>query len=713
MIPSVLFTDLSSVRQMVGCPQALFIIPTFQRPYAWEKKQIKDLKEDFLRAFGHVPHIHYFAHIHVVPIDPAGWLGPMERFLDREIPDIRTAEANAPYIPKIYAVVDGQQRLVTLYLLSILQELLKPSPAYLLPTGFPTLFQVPLPPPANWLPRIILGTNADHNFFGGIVKWLLAQVPGVITVAGIEAYIKGLVIAPHCPSQQRMKDAILALLDQFFLPAAIPAIDLLVKLDIKMGLTELDAGYALTSFITLNDRGKSLTTLEKLKALWLQSAVTTGQSHLVTGIHHVFGDLYRLADSCVSVGLCKRLEEAEDLLVQLLYHWIDMSVPGHELWYGADTVYEWFRTQPPANVGHWHTAAQELHQQLQHLCNTYLDPAAIPAQGQSIHFPNTSILFCDYHGLLVNLRIPHHLMALLLKFRQLTGREWHERFQFPLTVNVDALMQPICDLLHSIGSIPGLPATLHSYITRIRAMLPGPCGLIGARSAPVNKSMLEAIDRIAVLAWLQKANPVAGFINTCGITFVPGVKPFQIVSEWYMFCNTTGSYDWRYIDRLCYHDAPTSQYYLLHEWERELLELSGPPPLYFTGGCPADYNKIQLEHILPEKWDMTIAANHQTFLDWGFNHIEEFRSKMLQRIGNKAILWERCNIACGRNHPHRKAVHYIRHCRHAPPANCLKQIEKVGQELRALGVGPSLHFRPYFELRCAELAAFALKRFCL
>ncbi|WP_295436508.1 DUF262 domain-containing protein, partial [uncultured Thiodictyon sp.] len=69
MLNPVLFNSLPSVRDILADPDTLFVIPTFQRPYAWEQKQIRDLKDDFDSALCAQAARHYFAHVHLVPIE--------------------------------------------------------------------------------------------------------------------------------------------------------------------------------------------------------------------------------------------------------------------------------------------------------------------------------------------------------------------------------------------------------------------------------------------------------------------------------------------------------------------------------------------------------------------------------------------------------------------------------------------------------------------
>ncbi|NEX23054.1 DUF262 domain-containing protein [Thiorhodococcus mannitoliphagus] len=705
MLTPTRFSHLPSVRDILADGDTVFVIPTFQRPYAWGEKQIQDLGRDLQEAAGATSPQHYFAQAHLVEIGVNG--GDLASLLDNEHQTLQEAiiQKQNNHIRSFYAVIDGQQRLVTLYLLSIMQELVAPS--QVLPTPFPNLFKLMLPG-GSYLPRIILGTQADHAFFAGMVDWLLGQIPPVAAPT-IEAYLQGLIVAPNSPAQQRLKAAALSLLNTFFSPAITPTVGLIANHSIKMGITELDTHYALTSFITLNDRGKSLSVLERLKSLWLQRAVVGGHGPLVMDIHHIFGDLYRVADRCAEVGLANDVDRAEDLLCQLLYHWLNMEDPSHELWYGAETVYEWFRDHLYVQrvLPNWVDAAKRLRDQISHLCDVYLSSSA-PAQ-PSIHYPNTSTLHEDYFTVLIRLGLPPHLLALLLRFRNQFQIEWHERFDIQVAVN-PKLIQPICDQLSAANRDPALVDYRHRILARLPA---NGCAKVSDTEDPpivtIRKSILEAVERITVLASKEGSNPRAGFISRCGITFGPGAQVAQEINAWYVFCNWTGLYDCFYLDTLCHRNAPSSELFLFFEWERFLIEQSSGTPVAGRQGQPS----LQLEHILPKSWQDTIDGAGQTFSQWGFRDAADFERSLLNRIGNKALLWEQCNQSVGNNHPDIKARHYIGNlCNHAPQANALKHIEQLGSDLMMLGLGPSPVFKHYMELRCAELATFALQRLC-
>lgn len=723
MLPTTKLEGLPSVLDILTDREILFIIPTFQRPYAWEDKQLKDLQSDLgkaaLKAAASNPRRppqHYFAQAHVAAINSAVWdrarkdnSDPIGQFLDWNNSDLKiTAEvfkrsaesgSSCPIRPA-YAVVDGQQRLITLYLLSLLKTVLNPSPTS---TRRSKDFMLPLPSPNPELPRILLNPNDDHRFFRQIVDFLVNHCPQGATVAFVQGSIKD--FHPTSPAQERLLNMALDLATF----AVEPETDALESSEIKLGLTELDINFALTSFITLNDRGKDLTTLEKLKALWLETALQTGAVASAPDIHNIFGNLYRLADQCTKAGLVAKTKDAEDLLVQLLYHWVDMTAPRHENWYSADNAYQWFSERATnataTTVADWLKAAQELYDQLDHLCVDYLIPELRPAAGPpSLHFPK-SALALDYQAVLVSLRLPHHFLALFLKFRAICGREWHEQFQIKVPCD-PMLIRPIRILLKELRerADADLVSTdvLKGIFKRAEALVPAIPDLENGgeeleKTCVAETSMLEAIERMTLLGWLQNSNPKAGFITRCNATFAHA-DPASFIELWYVFCNASGFYDRWYIERLCQRDAPQREDYLLKEWERHL-----------GGNLYSARANLELEHVLAEAW------NPVSWRTWGFKGEKDFRDTTLQRIGNKMLLWEPCNRSVGKDDPNLKATHYSgKTCPgHAPSgvsAQEILMVREVGKDLAAIGT-PSSAYRIYIEARCAELAAFALSRF--
>ena len=108
----------------------VFIIPTFQRPFAWEKDQLQDLHEDIkntMQILKSAPdNIHYLAPIHLIPFNAIDMNNPTLKAYLPENDDIKNLlqslnSSGNEFINDtdqelhVYFVIDGQQRLTTLF----------------------------------------------------------------------------------------------------------------------------------------------------------------------------------------------------------------------------------------------------------------------------------------------------------------------------------------------------------------------------------------------------------------------------------------------------------------------------------------------------------------------------------------------------------------------------------------------------------------------
>lgn len=104
-------------------PWNVYIIPTFQRPYSWGEVQIRELLRDLTAASREHPPRHYLSPVHVAKLttrEDTLW----QRYTDandkdsdvRSLADNHFCDDNGNPLT-IYLVIDGQQRLTTLFAL--------------------------------------------------------------------------------------------------------------------------------------------------------------------------------------------------------------------------------------------------------------------------------------------------------------------------------------------------------------------------------------------------------------------------------------------------------------------------------------------------------------------------------------------------------------------------------------------------------------------
>jgi hypothetical protein len=246
----------------------IYVIPTFQRPFAWEEKQRRDLWEDIRKATNN-DGLHYLAPLHVVEVfglnrNPVLW-GSYTDSLNSDIVNLEKSdwkdEHGRPY--KVYMVVDGQQRLISLFTLLISVNWGGP---------LTTVCQQKVK-----LPKIILNPRDDHDYFRG----RLNLTPSISTPSNKSA-LRISALFDFFKAQWRGNSAI----RNFVMAPKLCCLQI-----------ELDSGYGLQGFLTLNDRGKDLTTFEKLKALFMELDLTHCTASHPANIHNTFGNAYRVLET--------------------------------------------------------------------------------------------------------------------------------------------------------------------------------------------------------------------------------------------------------------------------------------------------------------------------------------------------------------------------------------------------------------------------------
>jgi len=668
-------TDFCPINEILT-GKSIFIIPNFQRPYVWGKRQFIDLFKDLEKAAQIVQNegFHYLSAIHVLKLNTDDWADLIDENKNDDCRKLKNNNADIfgnPY--PIYAVVDGQQRLTTIFLLAhVLSKMQQPM---LLNNLFATL-QL-----GGKVPRLIQSPSDDHLY----MKQMLADYEKGNNVANTKS-----------AAQKRLKEG-LELTDGWATNNN-SAIAFLLADGLKTSVIRLESNYGLTSFLTLNDRGKPLTVLERLKAAILQAVFEAGADSVTTfanRLHSAFGRIYKVLDKLCHTGLFRDGEEGDREIVKLISCYLRLDTDAKSIWQGGDAAYEEFfrytlsNTNISLTLTNWLTAIEEIGEGMEHLSDCLSDSSNSP----SIFFPNNGYLVDDYKAIFLSLKLQTHLLALLLKFRVLTNKQsWHTRY--PITVAPPtALVKIIHDYLQDVrreAQAKLAHAQVLTYLDQFQNQLED----INPRC---ELSMLEAVERMQILNWNLGNRWYETFRKSCKTSLNTGIAE-DIVGYWFQWCSGHA-----FLSNVLIGWNDTNFRYLLREIERSY------------GQNIHNNGDLQLEHILPQAPDAEprfIAIGGYTALDYADK--EEYRNQGVLRSGNLTWLTASCNASLGNSMPDDKAAEYISCTRHSGGgflgSSSIKITRKVGTELTPV----KQNYRSYrwiISTRCVELALFSIERF--
>ena len=249
-----------------------FEIPRYQRGYAWEKQHVRELFDDIKEA---------------IESNSSHYIGTV--VLSKCATD-----------PKKYYVVDGQQRLTTITLL-IAQLLQK------IQDGETRIYQK--------MHYIKKGSQYSMKPLERDVQLFQQLIEGNTNVT------------PQNKSQRFMLEAVEEMKYQIAdIQDPEQFLDAIGNLEI-MEFIENSEGDAIRIFQTVNDRGKSLSNMEKIKSLLIYFSNKYLDKQYDDSINAVFSDIFELYDSIkynggdrIGINLIKRQNFTEDNI--LCYHYV-------------------------------------------------------------------------------------------------------------------------------------------------------------------------------------------------------------------------------------------------------------------------------------------------------------------------------------------------------------------------------------------------------
>ena len=257
-----------------------FEIPRYQRGYAWEKQHVRELFDDIKEA---------------IDSNSSHYIGTV--VLSKCATD-----------PKKYYVVDGQQRLTTITLL-IAQLLQK------IQDGDTRIYQK--------MHYIKKGTQYSLKPLERDVQLFQQLIEGNMNVT------------PQNKSQRFMLEAAEEMKNQIaLLQNPEQFLDAIGNLEI-MEFIENSEGDAIRIFQTVNDRGKALSNMEKIKSLLIYFSNKYLDKRYDDSINAVFSDIFELYDSIkynggerIGINLIKRQNFTEDNI--LCYHYVTYSADNYD-----------------------------------------------------------------------------------------------------------------------------------------------------------------------------------------------------------------------------------------------------------------------------------------------------------------------------------------------------------------------------------------------
>ena len=324
-MPNIFQTSELTVGELFSS-NTVYVIPAYQRPYAWGEKHVDDLRKDILDTFNQVRRLGAaFPGYFVGALYTRDLLASSDFDADLQA---RTHNSEGRFSigfedlnrqgVKFVEVLDGQQRLTTLFLLR---------QHFQMPGGMITLKNGQVIP-------TVLPAMQDRYFF---LELIAHQQPQV------QAY-----------SQRKLQHT------QHYWATASWATggsnglqaepqDITSVVDTLFRVTDhrlLEPNFAIQIFQSQNDRGKKLTYVERLKSLFMLFDYNLCHSKHQSTIQDVFAHLYRTLDTSMQRDVFFDEDEpGENEFLRTFYVLLHIGQNADVMWTSMEDTYEYFRAE--------------------------------------------------------------------------------------------------------------------------------------------------------------------------------------------------------------------------------------------------------------------------------------------------------------------------------------------------------------------------------
>lgn len=294
-----------------------YFMPRYQRPYSWETKQLEDLWNDITFAIEQNNDFPYLlGTVYLAKVKKEDIPQHVNEITLADGVFLKTLSDNQDH----YFVIDGQQRLATLFLLLFAigdAEITK------------ELYCINAP-------KLSLGRN-DYHFFKGLV---LRQ--------DVEAKTK---------SNKRLSNAYVFFQDRLKGYEPKEALKEFIKNRLQIVKVTVDNNFELTNtlFVSQTDRGKRLTNLEKLKStLMFYAQKFEASQNAVSEIDTLFGNIFVNIETLCAMKLYSKPENAEGDILKIIHVFL-MKDDFYRI-YHNDLLTE---TEKDKKIDIWHEAGED------------------------------------------------------------------------------------------------------------------------------------------------------------------------------------------------------------------------------------------------------------------------------------------------------------------------------------------------------------------